>query len=232
MNHLRNWLAPKTKKLPTYRADLNLASRSLPEADKWTLSEFVLEKLIPIVGIHPYPLDELLLMCSTLAYFKPDLVLEWGTHHGKSARIFYEAAAYLGLKTNIHSIDLPPNQEHVENIHETSQRGAFVRGLPVTLHLGDGLTIAREVIQTEKFGLPLFFVDGDHSFASVQNELKSIREMAPCAVVLAHDTFLQSAGSGYNCGPYEAIREFTTQHQLPFQSTILGLPGMSLTYWI
>jgi cephalosporin hydroxylase len=210
---------------------LNPASRSLPEADKWALSEFILQKLIPIAGIHPYPLDELLLMCSTLAYFRPDLILEWGTHYGKSARIFYEATIYLNLKTQIHSIDLPPTAEHIENIHEASQRGALVRRLPVMLHLGDGLTIARQVIQKEKPDLPLFFIDGDHSFASVQNELKGIHNMAPQAVVLAHDTFWQGGESGYNCGPAEALSEFATQHKLPLQTTLLGLPGMSLTYW-
>lgn len=231
MKRFRSWIFSKTKSLPAYSADLNPATRSLPEADKWALSEFILQKLEPVVGVHPYPLDELLLMCSTLAYFKPEIIIEWGTHYGKSARIFYEAAAYLNLRTKIHSVDLSRDKEHVENIHEASQRGMFVRGLPVTLHLGDGLTVARQVLQTEKPGLPLFFVDGDHGFTSVRNELNGIKEMAPHAVILVHDTFLQGTESGYNCGPYEATNEFTTQHQLPLQSTILGLPGMSLTYW-
>ncbi|WP_407194082.1 hypothetical protein [Bradyrhizobium sp. STM 3566] len=32
------------------------------EVDLWTLSSFLLEKLVPVVGTHPYPLNELLLM--------------------------------------------------------------------------------------------------------------------------------------------------------------------------
>jgi len=232
MNRLRNWLFSKKKKLQSYTSNLNPATRSFAEADKWILSEFILQKLVPVVGVHPYPLDELLAMCSILAYFKPDIILEWGTHTGKSARIFYEASAYLNLGTKIHSVDLPPDKAHVENIHEASQRGVFVRGLPVTLHLGDGLMVARKVLAEGKPNLPLFFVDGDHSYTSVQNELNGIKSMAPRAVVLAHDTFLQGIESGYNCGPYEAIKEFTLQNQLPLQSTILGLPGMSLTYWL
>lgn len=232
MNRLRNWLFPGTKSLRAYNSKLDSTTRSLPEADKWALSEFILQKIIPVVGFHPYPLDELLLMCSTLAHFRPDVILEWGTHTGKSARIFYEAATHLNLSAQIHSIDLPPDKTHVENIHDTSQRGIFVRGRPVTLHLGDGLTVARKVLFERNPNLPLFFVDGDHSYASVQNELNGIKRMAPRAVVLAHDTFLQGSESGYNCGPYEALGEFATHHQLPVQTTVLGLPGMSLTYWL
>src|SRR5208283_6075124 len=90
LGKIRSWLLPGTKKPPAYRADLTPDTRSLPEADKWALSEFILQELVPVVDVHPYPLDELLLMCSTLAFFKPDAIFEWGTHAGKSARIFYE----------------------------------------------------------------------------------------------------------------------------------------------
>ena len=211
---------------------MNPATHSLPEADKWILSDFILQNLIPVVGVHPYPLDELLLMCSTLAYFKPDMILEWGTHYGKSARTFYETAKYLQLGTEIHSIDLPPDEEHVENIHKTSQRGSFVRGLPVALHLGDGLTVARQIIRAQEPVLPLFFLDGDHSYESVRDELNGIKDMVPRAVILAHDTFFQGKEFGYNCGPYEALSKFISQYHLPLQSTNLGLPGMSLTYWL
>jgi len=232
MHRLLSWCFSKKKSPPVYSADLNPTTRSLPEANKWILSEYILGKLIGIVGVHPYPLDELLLMCSTLAYFKPDMVIEWGTHYGKSARIFYEATTYLNLKTVIHTIDLPPTAEHCENIHNDSQRGLFIRNLPVIRHLGDGLTVARKIIAEVNPKLVLFFVDGDHSFASIRDELNGIKCMAPRAVVLVHDTFLQGSESGYNCGPYSAIKEFTAQHQLEYQATILGLPGMCLTYWL
>lgn len=232
MNCISGWIFSKTDDLPAYPADLNPSTRSMPEANKWILSEFVAQKLVPVVGIHPYPLDELLLMCATMAYFKPDAILEWGTYYGKSARIFYEAATYLHLGTKIHSIDLAPDQEHDQNIHDAKRRGAFVRGLPVKLHLGDGLMTARKVLTEIKPRLPLFFVDGDHSFESVWKELNGIKEMSARAVILVHDVFYQGDESGYNCGPYEALSKFTSQYRLPFQSTILGLPGMGLTYWL
>ncbi len=249
MNRIRRWMFPKTKEssansapqslpeankwdLSDYPADFNPATRSLPEANKWILSEFILDKLVPVIGVHPYPLDELLLMCSTVAYFRPDIIVEWGTHLGKSARIFYEVSMYLKLGVIIHSIDLPPDNEHAENIHEASERAIFVRGLPVALHLGDGLSVARNVLAETRPGLPLFFVDGDHTFESVNNELNCIKEIASRAVVLVHDTFLQGSESGYNCGPYEALKKFINENCLPIQSTILGMPGMSLTYWL
>ena len=184
------------------------------------------------MGTHPYPLDELLLMSSTVSYFKPDTILEWGTHYGQSARIFYEVEQYLKLGTKIYSIDLPPDEEHIENIHDPKQRGKFVRGLPVALYTGDGLTIARKIFIEIKPNLTLFFIDGDHSFESVSKELDGIKEMASRAVILAHDVFLQGTESGYNCGPYEALINFTSYNRLPFQSTVLGLPGMGLTYWL
>lgn len=249
MNRLRQWMFPETKEsssdltsqslpdpsqvaLSHYSGDFTPLTRSLPEADKWILSEFVLNKLVPVAGIHPYPLDELLLMCSTVAYFKPDIIIEWGTHLGKSARIFYEVSMYLKLDTTVHSIDLPPDDEHIENLHEQSARAMFVRGLPVTLHLGDGLTVARNILAEAGSGLPLFFVDGDHSFEAVHTELKQIKKIGSRAVVVVHDTFFQGPESGYNCGPYEALTKFAKENHLPIQSTVLGLPGMSLTYWL
>jgi cephalosporin hydroxylase len=249
MKRLLRWISPMTEEssdaldtrsspnpsetaLPDYSADFTRFTRSLPEADKWILSDFVLNKLVPVVGIHPYPLDELLLMCSTMAYFKPDIIIEWGTHLGKSARVFYEASVYLKLDATVHSIDLPLDHEHGENLHEQSARALFVRGLPVMLHIGDGLTVARNILAEAGPGLPLFFVDGDHSFEAVHTELKSIKEIAPRAVVLIHDAFFQGPEASYNCGPYEALTKFVEENHLPIQSTILGLPGMSLTYWL
>jgi predicted O-methyltransferase YrrM len=248
MKSIRRWISAKTESsadsatpalpdanrpvLPDYPADFTHATRSLPEANKWILSEFILDKLVPVIGVHPYPLDELLFMCSTVAYFHPDIIIEWGTHLGKSARIFYETSVYLRLGNIVHSIDLPPENEHMENIHETSERAMFVRGLPVKLHIGDGLSIARDLLAETKPNLPLLFVDGDHSIESVQYELAYIKQIAPRAVVLAHDTFFQGPESGYNCGPYEAMKKFADECNLPIESTVLGLPGMSLTYWL
>ena len=224
-------IAPRRfSKLP--RAEFSPSNRSLPEADKWALSAFVIDTLIPIVGVRPYPLDELLLMCSTAAYFRPGIIIEWGTHLGMSARVFYEIVRYLGLATPIHSVDLPADTAHIENIRDPAERGRYVKGVPVHLHLGDGLSVAQQLLAGAKGELPLIFLDGDHSYETVRHELYGLREIATRAVVLLHDSFFQGPESGYNCGPFEALSEFSAAHDVPVSSTTLGLPGMSLAYWL
>lgn len=209
----------------------NQEDRSLPEANKWYLSEFVIKKIFPITGVHPYPLDEILLMGSSISYFKPDGIIEWGTHEGKSARIFLEFVNYLNICCEIHSVDLPITIAHNENIRELYLRARFVKKFPVILHEGDGLTVGMEVAKSKMFNKPLFFLDGDHSYNSVSRELSEIRQNIGSCVVLVHDTFNQGKESDYNCGPYMAFQEFVFQNKLAHYSTILGLPGMSLTYW-
>jgi predicted O-methyltransferase YrrM len=204
-------------------------NRKYPEADKWRLSQFILDRLVPVVGVHPFPLDEQLFMCSTVAYFKPEIIIEWGTHKGASARIFYEIVRFIGLSIAVHSIDLPPEANHVENLKLAGERGRLVRDLDVRLHLGDGLDVAKTLLQHESFAL--FFLDGDHSYASVRRELNGVKQLSSRGVVLVHDTFLQGPESGYNIEPYQALQEFTRQNRLPQYSTVLGLPGMSLSYW-
>lgn len=206
-------------------------NRSFPEADKWELSEFVLRQLVPVVGVRPYPIDEQLLMCSTVAYFQPQLIVEWGTHLGVSARIFHEVRQLLALEAEIHSVDLPPAIMHEENIALQENRGRFVRGLPVTLHLGDGVSVARELVRAKRPSSALFFLDGDHAYDTVSRELAALRATAPSAAVLLHDTFNQGRESGYNVGPYRALMEFALEHDLAVHHAALGLPGMSLVYW-
>ena len=77
------------------------------EVNNWIVSEFVVDKLIPVVGMHPFPLNELMLMSSAVCRFKPELIFEWGTNIGKSARIFYETIKAFDVASQIHSIDLP-----------------------------------------------------------------------------------------------------------------------------
>jgi predicted O-methyltransferase YrrM len=209
----------------------NRLNRIQPEANKWALSEFILRSLAPVVGVQTYPLDELLMMCSTVGYFRPGIVVEWGTNIGLSARIFYEAAKYLHLETQIHSIDLPVGVEHIENAHRRQMRGAYVRGLDVTLHEGDGLDVCLTILSQNRGLFPLIFVDGDHAEASVRRELDGLYAGVPQAAVLAHDTFVQGPEAGYNHGPWLAVDAFAEEHGLKVTSTVLGLPGMSLLYW-
>lgn len=202
------------------------------EVDTWAISQFVTDKLVPVVGYHPFPLHELMLMAAAVCRFEPAEIFEWGTHIGKSARIFYEITAHYRVQTDVHSTDLPDDAEHGEHPH--ADRGKLVRGLSrVYLHQGDGLTTSLELWRAGgRKPRPLFFVDGDHSNESVLRELSGISTQVPDAAVLLHDAFYQSPDSGYNIGPYEAIESVMANWPGRFRKihSGLGLPGMTLLY--
>jgi cephalosporin hydroxylase len=171
-------------------------------------------------------------MVSAVSRLQPDHIVEWGTHLGKSARIFYETSKHFGLDIEIHSVDLPDEMVHQE--HPGQQRGVLVKGLrEVNLHQGDGLTVCIEM--HNRIGKPnktLVFIDGDHDHDSVKRELTGVMTHMPDANILLHDTFFQSAESGYNIGPYQAIAEAmaATPGRYRTLSTNTGLPGMTLLY--
>lgn len=209
----------------------NLACTEL-EVDNWALSRFILAKLIPVVGVEPFPLHELVLMTAAVCRLRPTMIFEWGTHVGKSARIFHDTLVHYGISGDVHSVDLPDGVEHVE--HPSSERGRLVRGLSrVHLHQGDGLDVSMSLWQEHgRPRRPLFMVDGDHSYESVHRELSAIVNEIPDANVLLHDTFFQSSESGYNIGPWRAIDEIMSGNPRQFRriDSGIGLPGMTLLY--
>lgn len=202
------------------------------EVNNWVISEFITDTLIPIVGVHPFPLTELVLMVSAVCRLKPDYIIEWGTHLGKSARIFHETSKHFLLDTKIHSVDLPDEITHRE--HPGLQRGMLVQGLPeVTLHQGDGLKVCLELhSRIRESAKTLVLIDGDHDYDSVRRELTGVMTNMPDANILLHDTFFQSAESGYNVGPHQAIIETLSAAPDRYRriSTDTGLPGMTLLY--
>jgi hypothetical protein len=216
--------------LPLWPDPVRNPTASEFEVDLWVLSRFLLEKVVPVVGTHPYPLNELLLMTAAACRLKPSVVFDWGTHIGASARIFYECTETFKLGYEIHSIDLLPDASHIE--HPGQEHGRLVRGLAcVHLHRGNGVRVALD--QWQKLGCPkrpLFFVDGDHAYESVRDELNEIFSTVSDASALAHDTFFQSAESKYNVGPSRAIDEIIERFPSRFRvvKSGLGLPGMTL----
>lgn len=204
------------------------------ETNNWILSGFVVDRLVPTVGVHPYPLNELMLMAGAVCRFRPSHVFEWGTNIGASARVFYETGRYFGIPLEVHSIDLPPEIDHVEQ--PGSSRGRLVKNKPgVVLHLGDGLETSLSIYRGRTgTGSVLFFIDGDHGYDSVKRELESILQNVADPAVLLHDTFYQSPDSNYNIGPFEAVRDVLSEQADPARFrrlvTDMGLPGMTLVY--
>jgi len=78
--------------------------------------------------------------------------------------------------------------------------------------------------------IDVLFIDGDHAYESVRNELNAIFSAIPDASALAHDSFFQSADSNYNVGPALAIDEVVGRFPARFKviKSGLGLPGMTL----
>lgn len=202
------------------------------EVRLWDISEFIIKKLVPVVGVHPFPLTELSLMVAAVCRIKPSHIYEWGTNIGVSARIFYETVAYFRMDCAIHTIDLPDDTMHVE--HPGRRRGALVRHIKrVHMHQGDGVTTALALwdaaVERRK---ALFFLDGDHSYESVIRELKWIDSHAGNASFLIHDTLFQSVEANYNTGPFLAVRDFLRDAPDRYAriDERLGLPGMTLLY--
>ena len=201
------------------------------EVDNWLISEFIVKKLVPIVGTHPFPITELHLMTSSVCRFKPEQIFEWGTNIGKSARIFYEIGKWFNIPFEVHSVDLPDDYEHQE--HPKSKRGKMVHGLSnVYLYQGDGLDMTVSLYKKKTNHRTLVFIDGDHSYESVKKELMGVVDAMPSAVILLHDTFYQSEESGYNIGPYKAVAELMELHfgKYLLKASDLGLPGMTMLF--
>ncbi len=194
----------------------------LLETDKWALSA-CMGTIIDIVGVHPYPIDELFLMAAAYEFHRPQVVIDIGTHHGKSARIWYELGRLCGNDAVIHTIDLC-DPTHPENPGEMWAK--FIKNLPVNKHIGDGCDTASELISQKPDANYLLFLDGDHSLETVRRELK-LADAIQQGCLLLHDTFYQP-NSSYNHGPYLAIQECLGRRS--FKQVLhqhAGLPGVS-----
>ena len=188
-------------------------------------STFVAESLLPRAGYWPYPPGELQLMTVTMLWWQPDVIFEWGTNVGNSARVFHWIAEAFEIDTQIHSIDLPPDVSHVENVKKL--RGVLVRDFSdVHLHLGDGVNKALELFATLKPKKPLFYVDGDHRAETVMRELNAISSAAPEAPIILDDTHDWQISDS----PRGAMLQFLEQHRGVYEvfENVATLPGMSL----
>ena len=161
------------------------------------LDSFVLEKILPKTGLL-YPLAEISLMALVVDRVRPTHIFEWGTNIGSSAKIFHHITESLGMDIPIHTWDLPEDVPHGQ--HPKENHAKLAKGLArVHFHRDDGLRGALAQYQIEKTKdpkiRPLFFVDGDHSYASVIREITGIVSAQDEFHVLAHDTFVQKPDS-------------------------------------
>lgn len=137
-----------------------------------------------------YPEGELEFMCDTVESLRPDSIYEWGTGSGASGRIFWEATDFLATNTFLFSYDLPDELSPLEAQHPRERTGQYLLPTGAKMDRGDGVTMALMEWSRwhEKAVLPLFFIDGDHSYFAVYREVALIDRMVPNAVILLHDT--------------------------------------------
>lgn len=147
--------------------------------------------IIQDLGIPGYGADELDFIHGAVGDLMPDIVFDWGTNRGSSARILYESLRFHGLvDTHVHTIDLPRCLAAIDRDHARDETGEFVQDIGfVHCYEGDGVTIALTIwCELGKPTKPLFFIDGDHSYENVVRELRWLRRACPRATLLMHDT--------------------------------------------
>jgi|GEM_PF-1724067 len=196
------------------------------ECDKSSLSVFCMRRLVPIVRTSPFPLDELLLMAASVVFYRPKLIIDWGTHIGASARVFYETCRWYGVNAEIHTIDLPEDVYHPQ--HPREMYALLLWNTSVHFHRGDGAEVAVRLIRGVNDPAPLCMLDGDHSYETVTRELRMISEAAPSATILVHDTFHQEGND--QSGAYQAVKDFLCDYRYISQviACEIGRPGLTL----
>jgi hypothetical protein len=209
-------------------AEVAIGAGGRLNCDTNDLGRFVQFVLLPVVGTFPYPPSELMLMSAAVASIRPEIIIEWGTNTGVSARVFLETTRRYSIESEIHSIDLPSGTEHFE--HPKWRRGILVRGRDVVLHEGDGLATAMMILAANVGRRPLVFIDGDHAEAVVKREAETLWGIYPDLPILFHDTYVDPKNHVPANGPGLAIRDIVRRdaHRWVVTETGLGRPGMTL----
>ncbi|MDP1808319.1 MAG: class I SAM-dependent methyltransferase [Actinomycetota bacterium] len=199
---------------------------SIFEVDCWKLSELLLERVIPNIGAHPYPLNEQMLMAAAVAFVQPCLIVEWGTHHGKSARLFWEVKEALGLRDcRVCTVD-SMDANHPE--FPGAARGRYLAKTKVEQFVGDGFETAGRLLEGISSPI-LLYIDGDHSRQSTRRDLSLWARLPSGSGLLAHDVLFQTP-SAYNIGPWQSLQELLETQRATVshvQWQLLGLPGMA-----
>lgn len=178
-----------------------------------TLTERIQE-----IGLTGYSPEEIELIYTTMREYQPDFIAEYGTNIGTSARIFHEARQMLKLDCVIHSIEIHRDLGAVWG-HE---RGHHVKGLPVDLHIGDGVTRGIELWHASGAHRPLFFLDDNHAETEVLRQMRLIHLEAPEAVMIVHDTHTPSEGGWRLHEPGVAIQSFLEEADYVVVEVLVG----------
>lgn len=171
------------------------------------------------LDVPAYGDDEVTFLANVLARHRPQVVFDWGTNVGASARIFYEAAQILGYPCVVHTIELPDSEAHLDRDHPGERYGQWLVDIPVCCWRGDALEVALKLLWyvDESLTKMLFFLDGAHDHDSVMRELRVIAAYEPEAVMVVHDTETLTGAT---------VREFANQHPIYRVETLRSHAGM------
>lgn len=137
------------------------------------------------LGIPGYGDDEVAFIAKTLLKLQPSHVFEWGTNVGASARIFHEVTRLAGIRSTVHTWEHP---DMTTRDHPGHRHAELVDGIATVIpYIGEGLIGALSLYTSTTPARALFFLDGDHSYATVLKELRAIAKVAAEAVILVHD---------------------------------------------
>lgn len=177
-----------------------------PYEHKEGLSPEIVKHLKEIGVVPQYGWEEVDLIYATILEYQPDIICEWGTNIGYSARLFAELIQEIGIDCPVHSTDITESAAK-------GRRGEMAGPL-VNLHVGEGLELSLRLTGDAK--RPLFFLDDDHMFDHVRRQLYMIAEVEPGAVMLIHDVMKVEKVGGDSVWvahePHRAIMDFLSQH--------------------
>lgn len=153
------------------------------------------------IRLPAYGEDEIKFMGQAVLRVRPQIVYEWGTNLGCSARVFHEASIAFDIPLTVHTTELPLTEAWRDRDHPGERVAQWIGDLPIERHEGDGLITSLRLYHEERPERCLFYLDGDHSLEAVTRELLAIAVAAPSAVMLVHDVLHLP---DVNC----ALREF------------------------
>ncbi|MGO8703713.1 MAG: CmcI family methyltransferase [Candidatus Brocadiia bacterium] len=215
-NRVRRWVFGRPPPPPP------LAQGPRLEVDKRYAAQLVYD-IAREMDSWSYAWDEMMLMAAAFQYHRPSVVVDIGTQNGRSARIWYELSIRLGIPAEIHTIDLA-DPRHPQ--YAGKDQGEFIRGLPVVQHIGDGFTIATEILSGRPAATALVYLDDDHSYENVRRELQLVALIRE-GCVLVHDSFYQPEPA-YDRGVYRAIEDSLPDLNVAQVIHLqIGRPGMS-----